>query len=682
MVRESVSNKLRNTGARMATLNGTAMRAVYVVPVSIPTQSQAQYAAHTNLSTPTSQASAVSSYYTTPTLGSTTHPHSQSNGQLYGAQSVYGHAQHSQTQTQYATSTIGQSQYGSVSGSGHDRAPTPQPRYYGSPSFNSNMAPSSMSSPSSSHSVPNSGISGMSGHQNGYANGHGNVAPSYVSAAHAAAAAPKLCQYHGSASGCRYGVSCFLSHAQPNSVPVCKRHTSTQGCLYGADCWDRHWDFDTLRDLRPPSGRTPPKGRFRGKNAHHKYVKFGKYAKFPKWPPFSGAKERLRKKRKEKSNLKSNLKSQSIENEDWARRMDSALKAYYAECHRSDYADDNGRGKLLRFLKTHQMDRAAVERALGIRDENANGDDQKNQDRDRAHALSNGSGNLNGSSDSGSGNARSQLLSIDNAFPIPPKSSDDDEAINGDDDAKIQSESSNMSGCERDAMVRDVLRRCLCFGKAGILQRYQSIDWSLFERKEADVCSFSGQSPSAEVSEGSTCTHLQRMINALIYYSKFDIIDNDASKQQLMDLADREDGGQYPALLDDYMHCMAHHSESKHVDYLQQTQSQQFGLIDKCDINNCLLLFRASKEDEYRLDDDADSLDFFYRDLMDALHCYLVHSYDIGLRIKVRPSTSSDHGPHWTEWHEDKMYKYVCCLQLTDADVFVFCTSWCVARSH
>merc|ERR1719362_1163316 len=93
------------------------------------------------------------------------------------------------------------------------------------------------------------------------------------------------------------------------------------------------------------------------------------------------------------------------------------------------------------------------------------------------------------------------------------------------------------------------------------------------------------------------------------------------------------------------------------------------------------------KEDD---EEEVDGIALFYRDLLDALHCYLVHQMDIGIRIKVRERRrdDSDHEDHrrWTQWEPERgstaVYKFVCRIQCQQSDVFVFCTKWCHARSH
>ena len=52
-----------------------------------------------------------------------------------------------------------------------------------------------------------------------------------------------LCQYHGSAIGCKYGNFCRYSHKRPESIPLCKYYPSANGCKYGPNCRYRHQEY-------------------------------------------------------------------------------------------------------------------------------------------------------------------------------------------------------------------------------------------------------------------------------------------------------------------------------------------------------------------------------------------------------------------------------------------------------
>ncbi len=217
-----------------------------------------------------------------------------------------------------------------------------------------------------------------------------------------------------------------------------------------------------------------------------------------------------------------------------------------------------------------------------------------------------------------------------------------------------------------------MIQRCYKYGKYGILSCYKHIDWKLyFGKKEDDECSERG------------CSHLNRMINALKYYSKVQVMSNESDKQQFLEFVQET----YVSLLSDYVHIMARHCEPAHVDEVQAAKSKEFVLINKCDATNCLLLFfspsdpnkhrfRASK---YLLDGDGDVDDsiLFYRDLMDSMHCHLVHSIDIGIRIKT--TRKKEENERLKTWKDPK-FDYVSRLKCRKHKVYVFATKNCHSR--
>merc|ERR1711951_280912 len=71
----------------------------------------------------------------------------------------------------------------------------------------------------------------------------------------------------------------------------------------------------------------------------------------------------------------------------------------------------------------------------------------------------------------------------------------------------------------------------------------------------------------------------------------------------------------------------------------------------------------------------------FYRDLMDAMHCLLVHQYDVGLRIKVVSVEGwSQEAENAIKQHEDPQYRFINKVCSGRLDVYVFCTSFCTTR--
>ena len=55
----------------------------------------------------------------------------------------------------------------------------------------------------------------------------------------------ELCQFYGSAKGCKWGAKCWDDHSNPNSVTFCARFNSAAGCSFGNNCYDRHQKYNT-----------------------------------------------------------------------------------------------------------------------------------------------------------------------------------------------------------------------------------------------------------------------------------------------------------------------------------------------------------------------------------------------------------------------------------------------------
>eukprot|EP01083_Nonionella_stella_P047374 126779_1 len=141
------------------------------------------------------------------------------------------------------------------------------------------------------------------------------------------------------------------------------------------------------------------------------------------------------------------------------------------------------------------------------------------------------------------------------------------------------------------------------------------------------------------------CDAIQRIAKALKYYQSLRIHflgQNSTShdEQQFMEFCHVI----YKALLDDYIHIITtHDDELTHV-----SQLIMMNLYDACDVNTCASISRHynhgthTNEDGHEHNHDL----VFYVQIMDSIHCYLVHSYDTGLRktkqsLKPELSTTS-----------------------------------------
>ena len=301
-------------------------------------------------------------------------------------------------------------------------------------------------------------------------------------------------------------------------------------------------------------------------------------------------------------------------------KMDGALAAYYADCDRKDYFDEDGKGKFLQFVDINDFDEEQVEGELG--------DDVEPND--------------------------CSLLDMDDDFPL------------------MDSEQ-NQDTKQRNAAILKVLQHCYKHGQSPLSVVTTEEDQ---EEDEKEV-----QKEDQKEEEEKDWTHLDRMISTLRHYSKLDLSANEEDKQQFLDLI------HFDGLLGDFVHIMAMHS-TEDIELVQRIKSEQFQLFSKCSSTNCLFLFNQDskkKELQKQSDESMEGLPF-YRELMDAMHCYLVHSFDVGLRIKVTETASESadkkENQGLTEW-EDAEYKHSYTTRCGKHTVFVFKTSWCIDRvSH
>jgi len=199
-----------------------------------------------------------------------------------------------------------------------------------------------------------------------------------------------------------------------------------------------------------------------------------------------------------------------------------------------------------------------------------------------------------------------------------------------------------------------------------------------FQQKGEDHCK--------SLHEGGTCTHLDRMILTLKFYSKWNVVTDAHDKEQFMEFVN----GIYVTLLSDYVHIMEKHHDAcdwkREIDVIYKKWGEDFRSYKPCDIknNNCLLLDVHRKgrdeEEEKAESEEVESRQLvFYRDLMDSMHCYLLHQHENGFRIRVTEHSRRPNPKH-KKWKDDRFhYEYK--MHCNRHDVFVFCTDSCVSRT-
>eukprot|EP01084_Bolivina_argentea_P227199 383739_1 len=144
-------------------------------------------------------------------------------------------------------------------------------------------------------------------------------------------------------------------------------------------------------------------------------------------------------------------------------------------------------------------------------------------------------------------------------------------------------------------------------------------------KKHVDVNVF--KDDSTDCTSGFICFCTERIVNAIKYYQALNMGSIDA-KNQLTQFYDET----YPHMLNDFTHIITKHPDS--LDSMYDFATKVLGL-GKCTAKKCYRLRRhnRNRDDEKETLTNKDIKFQFKRDLMDAIHCYVLHQYDFGYAI-------------------------------------------------
>ena len=135
------------------------------------------------------------------------------------------------------------------------------------------------------------------------------------------------------------------------------------------------------------------------------------------------------------------------------------------------------------------------------------------------------------------------------------------------------------------------------------------------------------------------CQCLERIIYALKYY---DTLDMETDYNKLIDFCQIT----YKGLLNDYIHVIDRHNDSIQLEQISNLLYEMYE-FKVCDIDKCGKQFKYRKGPANEGQKVASKFDLeprckFYKELLDQIHCYLYHQFDLGLR--VRPSRQQNIG--------------------------------------
>ena len=138
----------------------------------------------------------------------------------------------------------------------------------------------------------------------------------------------------------------------------------------------------------------------------------------------------------------------------------------------------------------------------------------------------------------------------------------------------------------------------------------------------------------------SECDHLKRILYALNYYKVLDLDNNHTNYPLLIQFCDET----YKEFLNDYQHVISTHSD--HLEQINDEliNDQNFG---DCVYSECILFDRyhgndAMQREESLNKDIDDTKVIFYQNLFDAMHNFLFHLFQTGMRVKRNIIQSND----------------------------------------
>ena len=123
----------------------------------------------------------------------------------------------------------------------------------------------------------------------------------------------------------------------------------------------------------------------------------------------------------------------------------------------------------------------------------------------------------------------------------------------------------------------------------------------------------------------SDCDSIIRLLSILDMHSHLDMVKNEGHQNHFMEYMTE----QYVQFLDDYIHLMCNHSH--HLEIINVS-------LEPCDIMHCSYTTRRHRKKQHNNDNliEDDSLKF-YLSIIDSLHFYLHHLFDVALRIRSIP---------------------------------------------
>eukprot|EP01084_Bolivina_argentea_P086410 156186_1 len=140
------------------------------------------------------------------------------------------------------------------------------------------------------------------------------------------------------------------------------------------------------------------------------------------------------------------------------------------------------------------------------------------------------------------------------------------------------------------------------------------------------------KSKSTDCANEFICVCTTRIVEAMKYYQRLDITDNDDKSK-----VDSLYHDKYEHIVNDFTHLIHEHPNKLDAMYDFATKNLK---LKKCNVENCpyTRLYNTNKTGEHQESDNNNKTEeivkFEYaRDILDSIHCYVLHQYDLGFAI-------------------------------------------------
>eukprot|EP01084_Bolivina_argentea_P259204 437281_1 len=154
------------------------------------------------------------------------------------------------------------------------------------------------------------------------------------------------------------------------------------------------------------------------------------------------------------------------------------------------------------------------------------------------------------------------------------------------------------------------------------------LDLNIFKSEETSNKCFGDNKDETKI-EIQDCEALNRLVNALKYYTLLNITNTESSHTLFAEFCDNI----YKNALNDFIHFMTTHSAQIEGIHKSIVNHQNFGV---CNLSKCNMFNRHYTNDRRQkqtMVEKTDSKSIFYSDLFDRFHHFIYHLFDVGLRI-------------------------------------------------